>query len=381
MRTRYLSGISRKTGKCIVFTCSTMLLLSLVMTLMSCIQPYDGYTGKVVLAAVRLSDLPKGLYSSDTSDGGKIDSYRFCMKPCFESQSHIENPSSGKTPQGSDAYSSTVWTDVQIKDGTGVLGYCTQGCWDVWVRAFNATGNTVFEGKTQNVYIGKSSSGVAVHLNREFGTTDKDGKAYVSKAVLQVNANTVKAGESTYMKISLRKTDSLNWTSESDMESDTSYNVLGRESFVYTDDKVEPGSYIARIRYVCSGDTVGSQIVSFSAIAGNTVSIDGSLDSGLFVDEGLTVTVQKDLSVSLAAGSGDDSGMYVCTASGPEGGSFSYYWYINGVSCESVSDYPNKISFPGTLETKGVYDITCVVSWGNGSGDSALSSATISVQI
>lgn len=258
------------------------------------------------------------------------------------------------TPQWANSENAFGKTDfVQIADyAAGMeLGYFQQGQWkfDVQVKSGE---NVVYAGAT-TVYINAEDTPVAVTVSRGGEGVGKGKIAFDTITAARVNAT---LGHNKvlmeYGLVGEAATADQTVTCADDSPS-LSFEIADVENLA-------AGNYWVKLTYLNDTAEVGSAIVNFTLDAGQTATISGNLEEGVFQTALITINGISSLTLSEIT-STVNAGVvtFTCTATPDDGA--AYQWYING---EKVNDATSS-SYAWSPVAKQNASITCTATRGN----------------
>lgn len=206
------------------------------------------------------------------------------------------------------------------------LGYFAQGKWlfEVEARLSSDETTVVFSGSAET-YISSSNFAITVPV---IGQADDDGTVYIS-----VLAPTV--SESDTLTITYSGTSSGS-VSAGDIEIERTTGDDRWTSFLVDSLALPAGQYTFCLTYNDGTDDVGGATVAINVNPGMTTSITGTVESGVWQNESVSMTGLHSFGIVLTAAGNkveiakNGTLVYTCTKTPGSLDIDSYEWYVNG---------------------------------------------------
>ena len=231
------------------------------------------------------------------------------------------------------------------------LGYFQQGQWTFDVQVRKAS-TVIYAGSTE-VYINAEDTPVAVNVTRGGANVGKGTIAFGTITAARVNADLdLNEVLMEYGLVGEARTSSQRVACGTDSPS---------LSFVLADiPNLAAGNYWVKLTYLNDSVEVGSAIVNFTLDAGETATIAGNLEEGVFQTALITITGISSLSLSnIIDDERDGVVTFRCEALPADG--VTYQWFINGVAVDGATSY-EYIWTPTAYQNAS---ITCTATRGN----------------
>ena len=240
------------------------------------------------------------------------------------------------------------------------LGYFQQGQWTFDVQVRKAS-TVIYAGST-TVYINAEETPVEVDVTRGgagVGTgTIAFGEITAARVNATLNLNKVvmeyglvgqaKAGE---QEVKCPSRDPENYPDDPDLQ-----NL----SFVIAPVSPAAGNYWVKLTYYNNTSVVGRSIVNFTLDAGETATIAGTLEEGVFQTALITITGISSLSLSNIIDNERD-GVVTFRCEALPADDVTYQWFINGVAVDGATSY----EYTWTPTAYQNASITCTATRGN----------------
>lgn len=202
------------------------------------------------------------------------------------------------------------------------LGYFQQGQWTFDVQVRKAS--TVIYAGTTTVYINAEDTPVAVNVTRGgAGVVGTGTIAFETITAAKINPTlNLNKVLMEYGLVGEDATGDAEYTCATDSPS-LSFEIADVED-------LPAGNYWVKLTYLNNTSEVGSAIVSFTLEAGETATISGNLEEGVFQTALITINGISSLSLSQISYGNDTNGVvpFRCEAQPNDGVTFQ--WYVNG---------------------------------------------------